>query len=139
MEPGKKSRNNNIGQASHGEQQRGLEMFPDFNRPRDPHHHSHPFKHKPTPYPSDQTPSLYELSPPYPSLYKHHRLPYLPSTQNKQHQGEDKNSSSSIPHERVLEISPVSPPPVPSLIQSPPCLKPSAYPSFPPTVTHSAP
>jgi len=86
-----------------------------------------------------QTPSLYELSPPYPSLYKHHRLPYLPPTQNKQHQGEDKKSSSSIPHERVLEISPVSPPPVPSLIQSPPCLKPSAYPSFPPTVTHSAP
>jgi hypothetical protein len=66
------------------DQQRSLEMFPDFNRPRDPHHHSHPFKHKPTPCPSDR-----ELSPPYPSLYKHHHLPYLILTQNKQHQGED--------------------------------------------------
>jgi len=33
---GKKPRNNNRGQASHGEQQRSLEMFPDFNRPERP-------------------------------------------------------------------------------------------------------
>lgn len=66
------------------DQQRSLEMFPDFNRSRDPHHHSHPFKHKPTPCPSN-----HELSPPYLSLYKHHHLPYLPLTQNKQHQGEE--------------------------------------------------
>ncbi|KAJ6878167.1 hypothetical protein NC651_030798 [Populus alba x Populus x berolinensis] len=45
------------------DQQISLEMFLDFNRPRDLHHHSHPFKHKPTPYPSD-----HELSPPYLSL-----------------------------------------------------------------------